>query len=141
MKLRNGYNTDFMAAADILFMSDEHLPCPPEQWVGRLQNRYGAGIIVVGLGSEGVLLAVRDDHFCERVPAVDTREVVNTVGAGDALFSAFNHVYAHTGDPYTAVQHAIIFASYKIGSRGAAGGFLTATELSAWVNRLHGDNS
>ncbi len=127
--LDDDYNLDFMAAADILFMSDEKLPCSPEDWVQQAQNRYGAEIMVVGLGAEGALLAVRSDNFMERIPAVHTRPIVNTAGAGDALFSAFNHVYHHTEDAYTAVQQATLFASYKIGAAGAAEGFLTAVEL------------
>jgi ribokinase len=71
-----------IAAAHILFMSDEKLPCPPEEWALRLQNRYGTAVIVIGLGGEGALLAVKDDNFVERVPAVRTRPVVNRGGAG-----------------------------------------------------------
>ncbi len=48
--LDDGYNRDFMAAAQILFMSDEMLPCAPEGWVRRLWNRYGAELVVIGLG-------------------------------------------------------------------------------------------
>ncbi len=42
--LDDPYNADFMAAADILFMSDERLPCRPEEWVRRLWARYPAPI-------------------------------------------------------------------------------------------------
>jgi ribokinase len=31
--LEDAYNGDYMAAADILFMSDGRLPCAPEEWV------------------------------------------------------------------------------------------------------------
>ena len=50
--------------------------------------------------------------------------VVNTIGAGDALFSAFIHFYNGSQDPYEALRKAIVFASYKIGEAGAAEGFL-----------------
>jgi ribokinase len=122
--LEDEYNRAFMDAADILFMSDELLPSPPEAWIQQVLDRYGAEIAVVGLGAEGALLAVRSDGFLERIPAVRTREVVNTIGAGDALFSAFVHAYHRTGDPYQAIQRALVFASYKIGATGAADGFL-----------------
>lgn len=125
----DGYNADFMAAAEILFLSDEYLPGSPEQFARRLQDRYGTAVIVIGLGQEGALLAVRDDNFLERVPAVQTRPVVNTIGAGDALFSSFNYFNSSAGDPYEAIQKAIVFASYKIGEAGAAEGFLSAGEL------------
>jgi len=127
--LDDPYNRDFMAAANFLFMSDEGLPCAPEQWVRRLWDRFGADVVIVGLGAEGALLGVRCDRFLERLPAVRTRPVVNTIGAGDALFSAFVHYYGATGDPYAALQRAIVFASYKIGETSAAQGFLGEAAL------------
>ena len=132
----DGYNRDFMAAASILFMSDEKLPCPPEEWARRLQNRYGTPLVVIGLGSAGALLALKEEGVMERITAVATRPVVNTIGAGDALFSAFLHGYSQTGDPYAALQQAVVFASYKIGETGAARGFLTAEALADWVKRV-----
>ena len=136
--LEDDYNRDFMAAADILFMSDESLPCSPEAWVRGVWNRYGNEVAVVGLGRQGVLLGVRRDHFLERLPAVHTRPVVSTIGAGDALFSAFIHFYAGTRDPYDAIRRAIVFASYKIGEKSAAAGFLDETALAAVSAALGG---
>jgi acarbose 7IV-phosphotransferase len=125
----DSYNSDYMRHAHILFQSHERLPSSPEDWVRTLWQHYGTAIVVIGLGSEGALLAVRDHNFIERIPAVYTRPVVNSVGAGDALFSSFVHTYAETKNPYTALQKAVIFASYKIGEKGAAEGFLTAQQL------------
>jgi ribokinase len=132
--LDDPYNADFMAAADILFMSHERLPAPPEEWAAAVQSRYGNRIVVVGLGADGALLAVQGEAP-QRTPAVFTRPVVNTIGAGDALFSAFLHVYAQTGDPYLAMRKAMVFASYKIGAAGAAEGFLDAAGLDLWVQK------
>lgn len=134
--LEDEYNRDFMAAADILFMSDERLPVAPEEWARQVLRRYDPEIVVVGLGAQGALLAVRGDGFLERVPAVYTRPVVNSIGAGDALFSAFVHFYAQGHAPYRALRKAQVFASYKIGEKGAAEGFLTETELYTWVLRV-----
>lgn len=131
--LADAYNADFMAAADILFMSDELLPCAPEEWARLVQERYGTPILVIGLGSQGALLAVKEDNFLERVPALAARPVVNTIGAGDALFSAFVHSYRRAGDPYAAIRRAVLFAGYKIGAVGAAEGFLTEQELEELV--------
>ncbi|MCA9952328.1 MAG: carbohydrate kinase family protein [Anaerolineales bacterium] len=134
--LEDAYNHDFMAAAHILFMSDELLPCVPELWAKQIQDEFGTPIIVIGLGAAGALLAVKDDGFMERVPAVVTRPVVNTIGAGDALFSAFTSIFHQTGDPYLAINKAVIFASYKIGSTGAADGFLTAAGLDELYEKV-----
>jgi sugar/nucleoside kinase (ribokinase family) len=130
------YNRDYMAQATVLFQSHEHLPCSPEDWARRLWARYGTPVAVIGLGSDGALLAVKDDNLIERIPAVYTRPVVNTIGAGDALFSAFVHSYAQTGDPYSSIKKAVVFASYKIGVAGAADGFLDAARLDALVRRV-----
>lgn len=130
------YNQGFMETADVLFMSDEHLPCSPENWVQQVQNLYGAEIVVVGLGSKGALLAVRSDHFMERLPALAVRPIVNTIGAGDALFSCFLHYYVSNHDPYEAIHKAVFFASYKIGTSGAAEGFLSDQELVKLVKEF-----
>ncbi|GJM43157.1 MAG: ribokinase [Ardenticatenaceae bacterium] len=127
--LDDEYNRDYMAAATILFMSDERLPLPPEEWAKKVQNTFGTEIVVIGLGAKGALLTVKSDNFCERLPAVQTRPVVNTIGAGDSLFSSFNHFYRKSKNPYTALEKAILFASYKIGTEGAAAGFLTEEDL------------
>lgn len=130
--LEDEYNKDFMTRAQIVFQSHEHLPASPQEWVSRMFNRYGTEIVVVGLGADGVQLGVKSDHFNERIPAVSTREVINTVGAGDALFSAFIHAYAQGDDPYKAIRKAQLFASYKIGATGgAADGFLDHATLEA----------
>jgi ribokinase len=128
--LEDAYNRDFLEGADVLFMSDELLPCSPEEWAAAVLDRYGPQVIVIGLGAQGALLAVKRDGFVERVPAVHTRRVVNTIGAGDALFSAFIHFYDGSQDPYGALRRAIVFASYKIGETGAAEGFLDERGLN-----------
>lgn len=122
--LDDNYNRDFMQMADILFMSDESLPVAPREWAREVLERYAPKILVIGLGAEGALLAVSADDFIDRVPAAHTRPIVNTIGAGDALFSAFVHCYLRSRDPYEAIRKAIIFASYKIGATSAADGFL-----------------
>ncbi len=137
--LEDAYNRDFMAAADILFMSHEALPVAPEVWARRILERFGPKIVVIGLGREGALLVERRPEALVRLPAVFTRPVVNSIGAGDALFSAFIHFYARERNAYDALRKAVVFASYKIGETGAAAGFLTEAELLAWCkgNSLH----
>jgi acarbose 7IV-phosphotransferase len=122
--LNDAYNQDFMRAANVLFMSHEWLPVPPETWARQVWNRFGPDVLVIGMGAEGALLAVKDANFIERIPTVRTRPVVNSIGAGDALFSAFIHYYTKTSDPYLAIRKALVFASYKIGAVSAADGFL-----------------
>jgi acarbose 7IV-phosphotransferase len=134
--LDDPYNRDFMQAATVLFMSDERLPEPPEVWARRVSDRFGTEIVVIGMGAQGALLAVRQDHVIERFPVIPTRPVVSTIGAGDALFSAFLHSYAISSDPYLSLRRAMVFASYKIGVASAAGGFLDEAGLDEWVEKV-----
>ncbi len=127
--LDDDFNRDFMAAADILFCSDERLPESPEAWVQAVSRRYDPAVQVVGLGAAGALLAARG-RAPQFVPAAATRPVVNTIGAGDSLFSAFLHGWLQTGgDALRALRLATVFASWKVGGNGGADGFLTAAEL------------
>jgi ribokinase len=134
--LDDDYNRDFMEAADILFMSDEQLPTAPEEWARIVMERYAPEILVIGQGAEGALLALREGNVIEHVSAVPTRDVISTIGAGDALFAAFVHAYLRTRDPRLALRKASVFASYKTGTAGAAEGFLTETALDAWYQRV-----
>lgn len=127
--LDDEYNRDFMRAANILFLSDEKLPLSPEDWIRQIWKRYSAEIVVIGLGRQGALLGLRKEHVLERIPAVNTRPIVNTIGAGDALFSSFLHCYNQGANPYDALKKAVVFASYKIGVASAADGFLCNQEL------------
>lgn len=136
--LNDTYNADFMRAANVLFMSHEWFTATPEDWARRVWDRYGPEVLVIALGGEGALLAVKKDNFIERLPAVRTRPVVNTIGAGDALFSAFVHNYSQTQDPYLSLKKAMVFASYKIGEKGAADGFLDEAGLEALYAKLEG---
>lgn len=125
----DAYNRDFMAAADVLFLSHEQLPAGPEQAIADLRARYPAKILVAGLGADGALIA-HDDQPPHRLPAVAARPIANTVGAGDALFASFLHGWLHQHHPVKALRHAIVFAGWKIGETAASEGFLTAVELA-----------
>ena len=103
-------------------------------------NAARPNILVIGMGSEGLYMAVKADGYRAQLPAVRTRPVVNTIGAGDALFSSFVHFYGKDRNPYTAIQKAQYFASYKIGENGAAMGFLSEPELEALMKNAENDS-
>lgn len=125
------YDRDFMRYADVLFLSNEDILGREEAFVRQLAVIYPCAIIVVGMGDKGAMLYERSNGACTLVPAVTTRPVVNTVGAGDALFSAFVHFYVGGCAPLRALRLAVYFASYKIGVSGASRGFLSEEELCA----------
>lgn len=84
------YNRDFMAAAHLLAMSDEHLPVSPQAWVGQLVNRYGTQIALVGLGGDGCLLWVRrhKSFWSASLPRSSPGPVVTPSGPGMPSFPA-----------------------------------------------------
>jgi sugar/nucleoside kinase (ribokinase family) len=137
--LESDYDGAFMAAADILFMSDENLPVAPEVWTRQVWDRYAPAITVIGMGAQGALLGIREADRIALIPAVTTRPIVNTIGAGDALFSSFLHTFAATHDPELALRKAVVFASWKIGAAGAADGFLSAPELDELYAQVSGN--
>lgn len=128
------YNARFMRVADILFLSNENFIGREQEFVQSLLSEYEPSVVVVGMGGKGALLYTRGDNSFAFVPAVYTRPVVNTVGAGDSLFSSFVHFYAQTKNPLLSLQRAVYFASYKIGDNGAAKGFLSEKELLELMN-------
>lgn len=134
--LDDPYNREFMDAAEILFMSDELLPEPPESWIRRVGETFGNEVVVIGLGEKGALRYRRSDESVCHIEAVQSRTVVNTIGAGDALFSTFLHFYAQSRDADSALERAVVFAGYKVGATGAAEGFLHETDLLALISRI-----
>ncbi len=135
--LDSPYDRDFMAAADILFMSDEQLPCPAEEWLDKIMATYKAQVVVIGMGSKGALLADRDANNIHHFQAVNSRPVINTIGAGDALFASFMHAYMKSHNVRESLKRAMIFASYKIGTNGAAAGFLSDEQLQDLLNQSY----
>lgn len=127
--LYDDYNREFMEVADILFLSDEGIGDDYRGFLAELGRIYRNRIIVLGRGSKGAALYLSGEGTFHELPAVQVGPVVNTVGAGDALFSSFLHGYAKGLSPLDALHRAQLFASAKIGASGASKGFITEEEL------------
>ncbi len=123
------YNRDFLEHADILFLSNENISGCEQEFIEKLKNKYDCKIIVCGMGKNGALMYTRDTDSFYIEPACKVREIVNTVGAGDALFSSFVHFYAKGYSAKDCLKYATVFASYKIGDNGAAKGFINESDL------------
>ena len=137
--IHDDYNREFMAAADILFLSDENVWEDYHAFLWELAHTYGNEIIVLGRGGKGAALYLRQENRVFDLPAAHVGEVVNTVGAGDALFSAFLHYSARGTSPLDALSRAQVFAAAKIRENGASRGFLTEQELEALRSRNNGE--
>lgn len=133
--IHDDYNRDFLQCADILFLSDEGIGDDYRPFLTELARTYGNGIIVLGRGGKGAAMYLRSEDRIYELPAVRVGEIVNTVGAGDALFSTFVHYYAKGMTPMEALIRAELFASAKIGTSGASKGFVTEGEIEALYGR------
>ena len=127
--LHDSYNKDFMAAADILFMSHEGQIGKEQDFLYQVAKEYGNEMIVMGLGERGALLYLKSEQSIDHFPAMPSRPIINTIGAGDALFSSFVHFYNSGEDPRLCLKKAIIYAGWKIGEKGAAQGLLSSSAL------------
>lgn len=132
----DGYNRDFMEAADILFLSDEGIGEDYRGFLWALAETYPARVIVLGRGGKGAAMYLRRENRILEQKAANVGPVVNTVGAGDALFSAFCHYWAKGMEEKDALALAQVFAAAKIRVSGAGQGFLTEEELKNTKNNL-----
>ncbi len=123
------YNGDFIRQADILFLSDEGIGENFREFLLKLAQSCQARVIVIGRGHRGAAVYLRDDNKTYSLAAAHVGNVINTAGAGDALFSAFVHFFAGGSSPVEALIRAEIFAAAKIRSKGASKGFVTENEL------------
>jgi ribokinase len=131
--VHDGYNRQFMECADILFLSDEAAGDDPYRFIGELEDVYRTPIIVMGRGSKGALMYLKEENRFHEMPAAHVGDVVNTVGAGDALFSAFLHFYSRGLHPVECLKRAQVFAAAKIRANGAAKGFVTEAEVEEFL--------
>jgi len=127
--LYDDYSREFMEYADILFLSDEGIGEDYRGFLSELARIYGNEVIVLGRGGKGAAMYLKSANEIYELPAAQVGEVINTVGAGDALFSAFLHYYANGFSPLECLSRAQLFAAAKIRVSGASKGFMTEEEI------------
>lgn len=123
---------DFIREADILYVSEDDLDGTPYECLEQCKEIGNPKIVIIGLGDKGVLMYTKEQNSVLEYKPVKTNEVVNTIGAGNAMFSAFLHYYVKTGDEREAIKNALLFASYKIGFVGTSIGFMTEEQIEQW---------
>lgn len=126
------YNEDFLSKSDIIYLSDDNLKEDPYTFVKYFAEKYNPEIVILGQGQNGLLIYSRNAETYVHYNTVKTNEIVNTVGAGNALFSCFLHYYNKTGDAAFSIKNALLFASYKIGFIGTSNGFMTEKQIEDW---------
>lgn len=123
---------DFLKAADILYISEDEMDGTPYECLEMCRERFDPKIVIVGMGSKGVILYTKEDNSVLEYKPVKINEVVNTIGAGNSLFSAFLHYYVKTKDAKESIKNALLFAAYKIGFIGTSNGFMTEEQIEQW---------
>ncbi|HKM20725.1 MAG TPA: carbohydrate kinase family protein [Lachnospiraceae bacterium] len=133
------YNEEMLSLADIIYISDDNLVDSSYDFVRSLADKYDPEVIILGQGAKGLIIYVKKTEALVHYNTVKTNEVINTVGAGEALFSCFLHFYMMNKDAKHAIRNALLFASYKIGFTGSSKGFMTEEELEHWHNLIWGE--
>ena len=124
------FNKEFMEYSDILFLSSKGIhELNYEEFLLDIYNTYHNELIVLGEGREGAMILDSKKKTIYHIDAVTVRDIVNTVGSRDALFSAFLHYYLKGIDSLEALKLAELFTSYKIGENGGANGFAKEKEI------------
>ena len=95
----------------------------------------GAKVVAVKLGSEGVLLAYRDDRI--RINGVKV-EPVDATGAGDTFDGAFLARLAAGDDPIAAATYANVAAALSTRGYGAISPIPRNTEVMEFLARSSG---
>lgn len=129
---RAAKKVDFPQAADIIYVRDNDIDGDPYQCIEECRRLYDPEIVIISIGIKGVIMYNKADNSVLEYKAVKTCEVVNTVGAGNAMFSAFLHYYVKTGDAKEAIKNALMFASCKIGYLGTSRGFMNEEQIEQW---------
>jgi sugar/nucleoside kinase (ribokinase family) len=128
--LDSEYNRPWLERARVVFCSHERLS-DPRGWVAELLRRHPqCEVAGVGMGARGALAGLRDGRIVQ-VRAVPPARVVNTSGAGDALFATFLDGWLRHGDAGAALRDGVLHASWKVGHRQPASVSLSHAELDA----------
>ncbi|MBR0294328.1 MAG: carbohydrate kinase family protein [Bacilli bacterium] len=127
--LEDAYNDAFVKYSNILFLSNEAIIDREADFMKLIYQKYHNHIIVCGCGSQGALMYIGSEDKYYYEPAIAPRGIASTVGAGDALFSAFIHFYNKGMDLSNCLKKAVLFAGIKISSSGGSNGFVKEDEL------------
>ena len=127
------FNQQFMENADILFMSNEAFVGHEGNFLKAVYERFHCPIIVCGCGENGALcyLGDVDEYYFESARA--PHGIVDSTGAGDALFSCFLYFYNQGYNIPTTLKYAVTFAGLSVGAKGGSNGFVSEEELKQYT--------
>lgn len=108
---QSSYHQDFVAAADVLFLSSDRMP----DYRAFMQKMLAEGkaIVVCTHGKQGATALSKDGWVTTEALAY---EVVDTNGAGDSFFSGFLHGYLEGASILTCMRYGAITAGLSVTS-------------------------
>lgn len=101
-----------------------------EEMARELSRRFGAATTILTLGDEGAIAVTQDGSLFQEVPV--SVQVVDKVGAGDALAAGFLHGYLD-GDVARGLKLGVTLASLKMTIHGDLT-VVNGRELEDWAN-------
>lgn len=126
----------FCSAATILFCGRNDartlwgITGSNEEIARELSRRFGAATTVLTMGDEGAIALTQDGDLYQELPT--PVQIVDKVGAGDALAAGFLHGYLD-GDVATALRMGVTLASLKMTIHGDLT-IVSARELADWAD-------
>lgn len=127
--LDDDYNFDFMKMSNILFLSNEYVKGNEANFIKSIYEKFHNDIIVIGCGDEGALAFEGKNNKYFYSSAKAPLGIKSTVGAGDALFSAFLYFYSKGKNIQEALDLSTLFAGVKISAHGGSNGFISENAL------------
>jgi acarbose 7IV-phosphotransferase len=123
--LNDPYRQDYIEAADVLCSSATNQP-DPSDWLTELLAQRPARPVVVGMGSRGCALAMRDGIKFFPPAELPDAPVVDTNGAGDGLATGFNSAYILDGlPPEEAIKRGLKIARRICSLKATSSGLVT----------------
>ncbi len=131
---RDPYHRDFVAAADVIFMTADALPNPRSFMTAQVEQ--GKKLVVCTHGKESATALDADGQWYEQ-PSVTTYPLRDSNGAGDAFFAGFLYGHLHGYPIQACLQRGTIAAGLCITSREIAYPALTPALLEKeWMTHF-----
>lgn len=93
--------------------------------------KYGPKVIIITLGSEGILLSTKD--YQQTFPAFQVDQVIDTTGAGDAFNAGFISAYLRNNSLEECIKRGQGTAALKIQGMGAQESLPRKSELDDFL--------
>lgn len=127
------YHRDFLAAADIVFLSTERLGMHSHDFIKKLWFDFDVAAVVATHGENGATLGLKESRTIWYQPGFHIGPVIDKTGAGDAFCAGFLTAVAGQQPLPDAVTFGQLTAAYKIMHKGSTNGFPSRAMLDELI--------